>query len=237
MKRSAEQDQHFRRAASLRASEDGKRATHIGQDEQQIGIVGHALLGRLVAQVVGRLVPPLGLADLVLDPGLGPLDRLAAGLGDLGADVRREQRPDLLEAVVAVLDHELGREPDQGVVRAQVPTAAAAAAAGGTPVSMGTQGAKGLMEQSHRTQTAWNVPRTSFSTRSGPTSTSSRARISAAALLVNVTETMSLGATPCALIRCAMRDATTRVLPEAVVVQQGQMWGVRKGLTGRRGLV
>ena len=64
-----------------------------------------------------------------------------------------------------------------------------------------------------RTQAEWNVL-THIFRATGPTSASTRWRISSAALLVKVMARMANGLTPCSLMRWAMRWVSTRVLPD-----------------------
>src|SRR3954452_17658463 len=64
-----------------------------------------------------------------------------------------------------------------------------------------------------RPHAAWNVI-TQRRRACSPISSSRRTRISAAALFVNVIARISFGFTPSALIRCATRYVSTRVLPE-----------------------
>ena len=64
-----------------------------------------------------------------------------------------------------------------------------------------------------RTQAEWNVD-THMRRATGPTSASTRSRISWAALLVKVMARISKGETPCSAISQAMRWVSTRVLPE-----------------------
>ena len=63
-----------------------------------------------------------------------------------------------------------------------------------------------------RTQVEWKVPHHSPSP-TGPSSFSTRARISPAALFVKVTARIESGGMPQPPIRCAMRCVSTRVLP------------------------
>ena len=67
--------------------------------------------------------------------------------------------------------------------------------------------------RSTRAHSAWNVPMAT-SRPPSPTSARIRSRISAAALLVNVTARICHGLTPLTPIRYATRWASTRVLPE-----------------------
>ena len=67
--------------------------------------------------------------------------------------------------------------------------------------------------RSTRAQSEWNVP-IATSRACSPTRAMMRARISAAALLVNVTARICHGLTPSTPIRYATRWASTRVLPE-----------------------
>src|SRR5437868_11982707 len=64
-----------------------------------------------------------------------------------------------------------------------------------------------------RPQAAWNVI-TQQARAGGPTRCSTRSRISAAALFVNVIARISGGFAPTAASRCAMRRVNTRVFPE-----------------------
>src|SRR5690348_5922530 len=64
-----------------------------------------------------------------------------------------------------------------------------------------------------RPHAAWNVI-TQLARAGGPTRSTSRSRISPAALFVNVIARISGGFTPTAFRRCAMRRVSTRVLPE-----------------------
>src|SRR3989440_11763310 len=64
-----------------------------------------------------------------------------------------------------------------------------------------------------RPQAAWKV-RIQIARATGPSRSSSRERISPAALFVNVIARISFGFTPQALIRCATRWVRTRVFPE-----------------------
>ena len=64
-----------------------------------------------------------------------------------------------------------------------------------------------------RPQAAWNVI-TQAARAGGPTRSSSRSRISAAALFVNVIARISVGFAPTAASRCAIRRVRTRVFPE-----------------------
>src|SRR4051794_3463078 len=64
-----------------------------------------------------------------------------------------------------------------------------------------------------RPQAAWNVI-THEARAGGPTRSTSRSRISPAALFVNVIARISGGLTPTAFSRWAMRRVSTRVLPE-----------------------
>src|SRR3954462_13716864 len=64
-----------------------------------------------------------------------------------------------------------------------------------------------------RPQAAWNVI-THDARAGGPMRSTSRSRISPAALFVNVIARISGGFTPTALSRCARRRVSTRVFPE-----------------------
>src|SRR5436309_10224471 len=67
--------------------------------------------------------------------------------------------------------------------------------------------------RNRRADSAWKVP-IHRPRGSAPSSAATRARISPAALLVNVTAKMRDGATPRSRMRCAIRAVSTRVLPE-----------------------
>src|SRR5271166_6338861 len=70
-----------------------------------------------------------------------------------------------------------------------------------------------ISRRSRRTQNEWKVEISGLASVRAPTSDSTRLAISLAALLVNVTARIELGATPRWSIRCAIRYVMTRVLP------------------------
>src|SRR6186713_1847298 len=89
-----------------------------------------------------------------------------------------------------------------------------------------------------RTQVEWNVEMSGGRIPAGRTSASTRCRISAAALFVNVTAMTERGFTPSTPRRYAMRWAMTRVLPlpapartstGPLVVVTASRWGAFRG--------
>ena len=71
----------------------------------------------------------------------------------------------------------------------------------------------GASRRNSRAESAWNVD-SQMCRQSSPTSRSTRSRISSEALFVKVTARISYGAAFFSVMRCAIRCAMTRVLPD-----------------------